>query len=152
MTVPENLDGQDRRFTRNELVRFQHCDPAGIVFYPRYVEMINATVEDWFAQVVEMTFADIHITQNVAMPIVALHVEFSSPAKLGDVLQFDVAIQKLGRTSIDLSIIARRDEKPILNASVTLVFVSKADYRSKPWPVEYRRRIEPEIVGSQAPG
>ncbi|CPO21707.1 4-hydroxybenzoyl CoA thioesterase [Bordetella pertussis] len=28
-------------------VRFRHCDPAGIVFYPRYFEMINDFVEEW---------------------------------------------------------------------------------------------------------
>ena len=29
-------------------VRFRHFDPAGIVFYPRYFEMINDFVEEWF--------------------------------------------------------------------------------------------------------
>ena len=29
-------------------VRFGDVDPAGIVFYPRYFEMLNAAVEDWF--------------------------------------------------------------------------------------------------------
>ena len=32
------------------LVRFADCDPAGIVFYPRYMEMFNALVEDWFRE------------------------------------------------------------------------------------------------------
>ena len=35
-------------FTVTQRVRFQHCDPAGIVFYPRYFEMLNATIEEWF--------------------------------------------------------------------------------------------------------
>ena len=30
-------------------VRFSHCDPAGIVYFPRYFDMINGVVEDWFA-------------------------------------------------------------------------------------------------------
>ena len=30
------------------LVQFAHCDPAGIVFYARYFEIINEVVEDWF--------------------------------------------------------------------------------------------------------
>ena len=37
-------------FTTTRKVRFEHCDPAGIVFYPRYFEMINGTVEDWFEE------------------------------------------------------------------------------------------------------
>ena len=34
-------------YQREVLVRFAHCDPAGIVFYARYFEMINGVVEDW---------------------------------------------------------------------------------------------------------
>ena len=30
-------------------IEWGHCDPAGIVFYPRYVELCNEMVEDWFA-------------------------------------------------------------------------------------------------------
>ena len=33
-------------FKQDKLVRFQHCDPAGIVFYPQYFvlfkELVNA--------------------------------------------------------------------------------------------------------------
>ena len=32
-------------FTLTQKVLFKHCDPAGIVFYPRYFEMINDCVE-----------------------------------------------------------------------------------------------------------
>ena len=32
-------------FTAEMTVAFRHCDPAGIVFYPRYFEMINDFVE-----------------------------------------------------------------------------------------------------------
>jgi 4-hydroxybenzoyl-CoA thioesterase len=32
-------------YQREVLVRFAHCDPAGIVFYARYFEMINGVVE-----------------------------------------------------------------------------------------------------------
>jgi 4-hydroxybenzoyl-CoA thioesterase len=147
MTAVEDSEEKTSRFCREELVRFQHCDPAGIVFYPRYIEMINATVEDWFAQVIGITFADIHITQSVAMPIVALNVEFNSPAKLGDMLRFDIAVLNLGRTSINLVVSARRDMHQILKATLTLVFVSKSDHRPRPWPDDYRRRIGAAVSG-----
>ena len=29
-------------------IRFRHCDPAGIVFYPRFIEMAHSVVEDFF--------------------------------------------------------------------------------------------------------
>ena len=35
--------GRVSGFSHEQRVRFGHCDPAGIVFYPRYFEMINLT-------------------------------------------------------------------------------------------------------------
>lgn len=32
-------------------IEFNHCDPAGIVFYPRYFEMVNSVIENFFADV-----------------------------------------------------------------------------------------------------
>ena len=34
-------------FERDVLIRFSHCDPAGIVFFPQYLVMFNNHVEDW---------------------------------------------------------------------------------------------------------
>jgi len=55
-------------FTLQQKVRFQHCDPAGIVFYPRYFEMINATVEEWFAQRLGVPFETLHGALGAAVP------------------------------------------------------------------------------------
>ena len=37
------------KFTRDLIIRFEHCDAAGIIFYPRFFGLVNETVEDWFA-------------------------------------------------------------------------------------------------------
>lgn len=36
-----------RAYRSTILIRFAHCDPAGIVFFPRYLEMFNNLIEDW---------------------------------------------------------------------------------------------------------
>lgn len=125
-------------FERSELVRFHHCDPAGIVFYPRYVEMINATVEDWFADRVGIPFAEIHVARNVAIPVVSLSIEFSAPSRLGEVLSFGLIVQRLGSSSVTLEIRAHCEEEVRLAAKLTLVFIDKADMRPKPWPDDFK--------------
>ena len=35
-------------FKSQKLIRFQHCDPAGIVFYPQYFVLFHELIEDWF--------------------------------------------------------------------------------------------------------
>ena len=44
-------------FYSDMLVRFSHCDPAGIVFYPQYFIMFNGLVEDWFNQGLGLNYA-----------------------------------------------------------------------------------------------
>ena len=136
-------------FERREVIRFQHCDPAGIVFYPRYVEMLNATVEDWFGGAVGISFAEIHITRNVAIPVVSLAVDFSEPSRLGDVLTFGLIVQRLGTSSVTLDIRASCGAKERLAAKLTLVFIDKADMRPNPWPDDFRASMSPRAV---APG
>ena len=41
-------------FTFLQKVQFKHYDPAGIVFYPRFIEMINDAVEAMFDIVIDV--------------------------------------------------------------------------------------------------
>jgi hypothetical protein len=50
-------------FYSDMLVRFSHCDPAGIVFYPQYFIMFNGLVEDWFNQGLGLNYAH-YITET----------------------------------------------------------------------------------------
>jgi 4-hydroxybenzoyl-CoA thioesterase len=91
-------------FERTELVRFGHCDPAGIVFYPRYFEMLNAVVEDWFTQGLGIDYAQLLGPRRVGMPSVRLAADFKRVSRMGDQLTQRVAINKLGRSSLGLTI------------------------------------------------
>ncbi len=125
-------------FSRAELVRFQHCDPAGIVFYPRYVEMVNATIEDWFGAVIGISFAEIHTTRETAIPARALEFDFRQPSRIGECLDFTVAIRKLGNSSITLGIHCHCAQELRFIAGVTLVHVPKSSFRPAPWPEDFR--------------
>lgn len=53
-------------FVTTAKVRFAHADAAGIVFYPRYFEMLNGAVEDWFEQDIGLDFKTLHLDRNWA--------------------------------------------------------------------------------------
>ena len=52
-------------FSFPQSILFKHCDPAGIGFYPRYVEIINDAVEALFGDFLGWTFAEIVKTGGV---------------------------------------------------------------------------------------
>lgn len=68
-------------------VRFEHCDPAGIVFYPRYIEMLQEVVEDWFADYYQSLAGEEQLIFK------AIQARFIQPSRLGDLLAFTFELQ-----------------------------------------------------------
>lgn len=114
-------------------VLFQHCDPAGMVFYPRYFEMINACVETWFEQDVEVPFNQMHLQLGLSVPTVSTQTKFHAPSHLGDRLIFQMQVHKLGSSSLQLKISVSCDEQLRLTNETTLVLVEQKSGRPTPW-------------------
>ena len=104
-------------------VRFRDCDPAGIVFYPRYFEMLNNLVETFFDEAIGWSFAKMHGRDRVGVPMAALSTQFSAPSRLGDLLDWSLAITRVGGASADLSVTAAGGGELRLSVEATLVLV-----------------------------
>jgi 4-hydroxybenzoyl-CoA thioesterase len=89
-------------FRCQKLIRFAHCDPAGIVFYPRYIELGVEAVEDWFSEALGVSFQVLHEEHRLGIPTVRLDVEFLKPSRHGDRLDFLVSVLEIGRSSMVL--------------------------------------------------
>lgn len=133
-------------FTTRTKVRFSQVDPAGIVFYPRYFEMLNAAVEDWFTQDLGLDFATMHIDRHMGVPTVKLDVEFTSPSRLGDVLDITITPVKLGRTSCSVTVVFAGEGRERLRAQVVLVCMDLVSHRSIEWPQTVRAAITAQMA------
>jgi 4-hydroxybenzoyl-CoA thioesterase len=126
------------RFDYPLKVIFKYCDPAGIVFYPRYFEMINDATEALFDEVFGCPWEVLHETGNI--PTVEITAQFTAPSRHGDHLLIEIEVTKLGRTSLGLSFHARAGDETRFSARSTLVHVAK-DGRPTPWPEPLRAAI-----------
>ncbi|KAA0012644.1 acyl-CoA thioesterase [Billgrantia pellis] len=133
-------------FTTQRKVRFQHCDPAGIVFYPRYYEMLNSVVEDYFAEVVGHDFHHMHVASRTGVPTARIETDFHAPSRLGETLTFELAIRDVSRTSLTLRIVAYCNTQPRLTCDSTLVFVDLESGHPLPWPDAMRRHFDHDIT------
>ncbi len=129
-------------YTIEQKVLFQHCDPAGIVFYPRYFEMINAVVESWFENSLKVSFADLHFEKNLAIPTVSINTEFLAPSRLGDMLSLTLEVVTLGGSSLNLKIQAVCADDVRFDADVTLVCVAKTEIKPTRWPQDIREIVQ----------
>lgn len=129
-------------FTARLQVRFGDCDPAGIVFYPRYFEMFNSVVEDWCADGLGLSFREMHQERGLGLPTVHLETDFRAPSRLGDVLRAELSVQKLGRASLTLQIILRgaAGEERVA-ARLVLAMMDLQSAQALPIPQQLRERM-----------
>ncbi len=138
MTAP--LSGQAFRVECR--VRFADCDAAGIVFFPRYFEMLNGVVEDWFAQSLGVSFRELHMDRGVSVPTAAIEARFIAPSRLEDDLTVTLTATRLGGASCGLRHRIHAGDQLRFEATQTLVFVGRS-LKPEPWPDELRARIAP---------
>ena len=110
-------------FETERLVRHGHTDPAGIVFYPRYFEMINEVVEDFFREALGRPFGDWHRRKKTGVPTVHIDTNFLAPSYCDDVLTYTLCISKLGHSSATFLIKARCGDEQRLRTALTIAHV-----------------------------
>lgn len=125
-------------YSRQIAVEFNHCDPAGIVFYPRYFEMINSVVENFFADVAGRSFAAL-ISAGEGVPAAQIDTRFQAPSRLGDRLDWQLLIVRVGGASLGLALEARGQAE--LRVACTLTVVFMVNGRPAPWPEDVRARL-----------
>ena len=128
-------------FSADKLIRFHHCDPAGIVFYPQYFVLINELVEDWFAQGLGNDFARLHGEQKRGVPMRRLECDFLSPSRIGERLTFTLALTKIGGSSLTARVEAGRGGVVRVRATLVLVYLSLETHRPVPFPDDLRAKL-----------
>ena len=128
-------------FQREERVRFGHCDPAGIVFYPRYFEMLNAVVEDFFTLGLGIPFDQLLGARRVGLPTVQLDSGFERISRMGDVLVQRVAIEHIGRSSLRLLHHYEGSDGRRAWFRQSLVCTSLETHRAQPLPDDIRSAL-----------
>lgn len=137
-------------FHCQKLIRFSHCDPAGIVFYPRYIELGVEAVEDWFSQGLGVSFWALHEEHRLGIPAVHLEVNFITPSRHGDRLDFLLSVARLGKSSLTLDILVECEGQTRFRERVVVVMVSLDTMRPVPISEDWREKMsafmEPEPV------
>ncbi|MFA7446779.1 MAG: thioesterase family protein [Flavobacteriaceae bacterium] len=131
-------------FIKQEKIRFQHIDYAGIVFYPRFLEMLNCLVEDWFEEALNRPFSKMHQTNGI--PTVDLKVQFKKAARLGETLTKKLWVKELKSSSMICGFrFEDETENTCLEGEVTLVNVKISEDRNsikaEPFSEEMKERI-----------
>ena len=133
-------------YTSTSTVRFNHTDPASYVFFPRYFEMIQAAVEDWFTIALGTNYADLINHDRIGFPTVRMECDFHRPSRLGDNVDLTIHVEALGASSITLLFVGRVGGEERLRARSVLVAISLEDGRPRPIADSLRVQIDAYVA------
>ncbi len=90
--------------TREFLIEWGDCDPAGIVFYPRYFAMFDWSTASLLGAGIGMPKAKFVVHYGiVGIPMVDTRAKFHVPSTFGDPVRIVSHIEKFGRSSFDVA-------------------------------------------------
>ena len=128
------------KFETIRVLRFGDCDPAGIAYYPRYFDLLNSVVEDWW-HAMGVPWKTLFLQRRIGLPTVRFEVDFRAPAFLGDELLFSLNVTGIGRKSVDLAHIVQRSGAILWEARQVLVATSLETHKSISWPDDLRSAL-----------
>jgi 4-hydroxybenzoyl-CoA thioesterase len=142
------------KFTTQRTVRFSDCDPAGIVFFPQYLVMLNGFVEEWFDVGLGIAYAGLIGQRRTGLPTVRLEVDFTAISHHGDVLTVSAGLEKLGRSSLIVltEVHGATSQGPELRmrARQVLVCTSLDTHKAQALPDDVRRALGPYVLAGEA--
>ena len=136
------MTGPATRFERTYPIRFSHCDPAGIVFFPQYLVLFNHLLEDWFTHGLGIAYADFIGARRIGTPTVRLECDFRAISRMGEDVTFSITPERVGGKSLTLAIEARCGDELRVSARQALVFTSLDTHRAIDMPADVRAAIE----------
>jgi len=131
-----------RPYRAEVLVRFGDCDPAGIVFYPRYLEIFNNIVEDWCREGLQLSFPDLITQRGWGLPTVHLDVDFTAPSRFGELLSAMLTVRSVSSSSVRVEITLHGPDGGLrVRGNVVLVLIDRKPHKAIPIPDDLRARM-----------
>jgi 4-hydroxybenzoyl-CoA thioesterase len=90
-------------YRRQLIVEWGHCDPAGIVFNPRFFEMFDASSWALFEAALGVKPQDLAAIYGIiGIALVDARANFLKPARFGDAVEIASRVSEFRRSSFDV--------------------------------------------------
>ncbi len=78
------------------------CDPAGIVFNPRFFEFFDASTWELFEKALGVKARELNAIYGITIPLVDVGANFLKAVKFGDTIDIASRAAKFGRSSFQI--------------------------------------------------
>lgn len=132
-------------------VRFGDEDHARIVYFPRFFHFFHMAFEDFFEAEIEPYRGS--LDANVGWPAVHAEADFLSPLRFGDVADFAVTVERVGKSSATFLYEGRKVEgeglsEPVVKGRIVVACIDMQTMKGQPIPDRYRAVFEKHLAAS----
>lgn len=128
-------------FESEKQIRFHHCDPAGIVFYPQFFVLFHELLEDWYDRGLGLHYASLIALERRGLPTAHIDCDFKIPSRIGDIVQMRLQVLRIGTSSISIAVSLHKGDEVRLTANQVLVLVSLETGKTVPFPDDIKARM-----------
>lgn len=127
-------------FVHRLRVRFHECDPQGVVFNAHYFTYFDvALTEMWRAAFGSYQAV---VDQGSDIVVVEAAATYRAPARFDEEIDVELAIARLGTTSMTTQATVRRDGETLVEGRLVHVFVDPATMAKQEIPAHVRAGLE----------
>jgi 4-hydroxybenzoyl-CoA thioesterase len=128
---------------RTVRIEWGDCDPAGIVYYPRYFEIFDNCTTALFERALGMTkYEFLKVHDFAGYPMVDTRARFIVPTRFGDDVVVETKVAAFGRSRFEVEHRLFKDDKLAVEGFETRVWVE----RSPDDPSKIRAKAIPDNV------
>jgi 4-hydroxybenzoyl-CoA thioesterase len=141
-------------FSTRRTVRIEwgDCDPAGIVFYPRYFAMFNHSTELLIEQALGIKKYALNQLYGLGgYPSVRSQARFLLPTRYGDDVEIESTVTNVGRSSFSIEHKLSLDGALAVDGNETRVWAIRdpdrpGGFRAEPMPAEMAARFRATVA------
>ncbi len=126
-------------------VRYGECDPQGIVFNAHYLAYFDMNITELFRTA--LGGYEVMTARGIDIVVVEARVRFSSPARFDELLDLEIAVTRLGTTSISTAHRVLREGELVADGELHHVFVELPGLAKTAMPDWIRAPLTPCASG-----
>jgi len=131
-----------KSFVQQRRLNWGEADPAGKIYAPRAIDFAIQAIEDLWIAATELSFADLHARHGLSAPWVHTSCEFVNPLRAGEPFELRVAIERIGRSSLNWSCeAARPGGEPLFRLKLVSVIVDAKSGKACEVPADIRNAL-----------
>lgn len=122
-------------------LRFGDVDFAGIAYYPSIFHYLHMAFEEFWSGYMGLPYSTLTREEDLGFPTVHVQTDFQAPIQYGDVLDVEIWVANIGRSSVNFEYRVRVGERLCCAAALTKVCVDMTSFSTKPIPAKHREKL-----------